>query len=140
MCTKPPRSTEDDTHREGAGRGRGWGSSGADWGPELFSVCLTSPAVWASVGVWRPKHEFRLLDWPRLRGSDNNRPMMNDNCVFSTSVFGNLFIDLDYKFWKPYIFNDFFFPLTLKGSVLFQPCLCLNFAHWGMNPGSALWN
>lgn len=32
--------------------------------------------------------------------------------VFSTSEYGNLFIDLDYKFWKLYIFNDFL--LTLK--------------------------
>lgn len=103
MCAKPSRSTENDTHRGGVGGG------GGDWGPELFSVCITVPiSLGSSWGV--AAEAWVQAAGPAGRGSDalTITPVMNDNCVFSTSVYGNLFIDLDYKFWKLCMFNDFF--------------------------------
>lgn len=105
MCAKPSRSTENDTHREGVGGGGWW--LGAWIIQCLYHVPISLGSSWG-VAAWRQKPEFRLLDRPWLRCSDNNTPVMNDNCVFSTSVYGNLFIDLDYKFWKLCMFNDFF--------------------------------
>ena len=80
---------------------------------------------------WRGLNSAAGLASAQLRCSDNHRPVMNDNCVLFTSVYGNLFTDLDYKFWKLNMSNDFL-PI-LKGSALFQPWLCLNFGHCGIN-------
>lgn len=41
---------------------------------------------------------------------------------FSTSVHGNLFIDLDYKFWKLSMFSDFFTNLKELHTVLTTTC------------------
>lgn len=106
------------------------GAQGGDLRPELFNVCLLSPSLWASVGArWRSGNP--AADWPQLRCSDNNKAAVNDNWAFSTSVYGNLFIDLDYKFWKLYMFNDF--SPTLKSPILFQPRPCLNPGHCWIN-------
>lgn len=103
-----------------------------------YSVCVSCPHHFGLQWGRGGEACIRLQDWPRLRCSDNNRAVMNANYVFSTSVYGNLFIDLDYKFWKLYMFNDF--SPTLKGSVLFQPWLCLKSGHCWIHSDLAPWN
>lgn len=105
---------------------RGW------LGAWIIQRLSHSSVAWASVGMqWRGLNSAAGLASAQLRCSDNHRPVMNDNCVLFTSVYGNLFTDLDYKFWKLNMSNDFL-PI-LKGSAVFQPWLCLNFGHCGIN-------